>query len=107
MKAGEFDVERIAKNHISGYRRSEKVSGNLVKKITLDCKADVLEREVLTVDTASPGVISNSASVIVIGPPVRPEKAEAEFIAAEVTYWNRWWWRNDLLRAGDRLPCGR
>ena len=65
MQAGEFGIEGIAKNHVSGNRRSEKVTWNLVKKITLDGKAEILEREILTVNTASPGVISNGAGITV------------------------------------------
>ncbi len=70
MKAGEFDIERIPKNHISGYGRSEKVSWNLIKKVTLDGKTKIWEQEVLTIDAASPSMISNGAGIIVERRPV-------------------------------------
>ena len=97
MKAGELDIERIAKNRISGHGRSEKVAWNLVKKITLDGKPDILERKVLSVNTTSPGVISNTPPIIVIGPAVRAEKAEAEFVTAKVAYGGRGWWGDYFL----------
>src|ERR1700730_9474153 len=68
MKTGELDIQRITDNHISGDRRSKKISWNLVKKVALDSEANVLQREVLTVDAASPGVISNCTIIIVIRP---------------------------------------
>jgi hypothetical protein len=108
MKAGEYDIERIAKNHISGCRRSEKISRYLVKKIPLDCKTEILEREVFTINTASPSVISNCAAIIVKRCAVRAEQPEAEFITAEVAcrrWW--WWWRSDFLGTGDCLSGGR
>jgi hypothetical protein len=65
-----------------------------------------LQREVLTVDTASPGVIPNSTTIVVICPTIRAEKAKAEFVTAKLTYRQWWWWCNHFFRAGDRLPCG-
>jgi hypothetical protein len=51
----------------------------------------------LTVNTTSPGVISNTPPIIVIGPAVRAEKAEAEFVTAKVAFGRRGWWGDYFL----------
>src|SRR6266446_8567536 len=105
MQVGGFVIQRITENHVSGYCRSEKVSRNLVKKITLDCKTEILKREVLPVYATSPIVISDAPPISVIHPPVSPEEAEGEFICAEVACWWRRSRCNDLFGARYRLTC--
>src|SRR5271156_2422945 len=97
MKTGEFVIKRITKNHVRGHRRSEKVSRNFIKEIPLEGNAEILERKVLAINTASPGVVPNSRPVIVISPAVRAEKAKTELVTPEVTQWGRWRWCHNLF----------
>ena len=49
-----------------------RVSG-FVEKVTVDSKTDVLEREVFPINTASPGVISDGAAIVVERRAIRSE----------------------------------
>src|ERR1700724_3610649 len=64
MKAGKLVIKRITKNHVRGHRRSEKVSRNFIKEITLEGNAEVLEREVLAINTASPADAETTCDAI-------------------------------------------
>src|SRR3984957_18206684 len=97
MNPREFDIKRVAKNYIPGNRRSEKIIGNLVKKIALHREAQISQRKVLTVNTTAPGVISDCPDVIVLCPIISREKSDTEFVGSKVALRWRWCWGNDFL----------
>jgi hypothetical protein len=69
-------IKRVAKDYIPGYRRSKKITGNLIKKIALHREAQISQRKVLTVNTTAPGVISDCTDVIVMCPIISRKKSE-------------------------------
>ncbi len=74
MKTREVDIKGVAKDYVPSHRRSEKIIRNLVKKIALYREAQISQWKVLSVNTASPGVISDCTDVIAICPTVRRKK---------------------------------
>src|SRR5260221_642209 len=106
MKPREFDIKRVAKDYIPGYRRSAKIIGNLVKKIALHREAQISQRKILTVNTTAPGVISNCTDVIVMCPIITAKKSETEFVSSKVTLQWRWCWGEDFLRTRDGFAGG-
>jgi hypothetical protein len=100
VKSREFRVQRIAKNQITGHGLSENIAWNFIVEISLKRDSEVLEREVLAINAASPSVLANGAMIIIKSHPVRAENAQTEFVTAKVTYSRCRWWRYDFPKNG-------
>src|ERR1700740_166827 len=106
MKVGVFEIKRVTQNHISGHRRSEKITRHLVKEISVDREAQISQQEVLTVNTSSPGVVSDRTHVVVARLIVSRKKSDNEYVCPKISFLWRCRCGDDFLRTGDGLPGG-